>query len=200
MKEERPNAIEHAEEPDDYYSELAENSTGYAQVTVDTNAHNIVPVYAEPDTQAAEDIEFNPIYGLSSDDDDSQIYEKAKSLYERAKIYEDPYQNVTGSSLYADPDMVKERVSFEIREFPRDRLRFLEKIGTGQFGEVCMNLSDYLFCITLNIFRVVIDLQALKLPLLTQNCVFDVQIFNKRAIYYHELRNQKICNGFELDC
>lgn len=136
IKEERRTAIEHMEEPDDYYSELAENNKGYAQVTVDTNSHDVAPVYAEPDTETAEDIELNPIYGLSSGDDDSQIYEKAKSLYERAKIYEDPYQNVTGSSLYADPDMVKERASFEVREFPRDRLRFLEKIGTGQFGEV----------------------------------------------------------------
>ena len=171
IKEERRTAIEHMEEPDDYYSELAENNKGYAQVTVDTNSHDVAPVYAEPDTETAEDIELNPIYGLSSGDDDSQIYEKAKSLYERAKIYEDPYQNVTGSSLYADPDMVKERASFEVREFPRDRLRFLEKIGTGQFGEVCMNACDYLFCINVNKFRVLVYLQAIKLPLLTQNCL-----------------------------
>ena len=106
----------------------------YTKVTVETNHRDEAPVYA--DTKSKENVEVNPIYDVSAADDDAHIYERAKGLSERAKIYEDPYQNVTGSSLYADPDVVKERTSFEIRKFPRERLRFLEKIGTGQFGEV----------------------------------------------------------------
>ena len=119
------------------YADPSNCETGYTEVAVEMSCHGKPPVYAEPDAKNEENIELNPIYDTSPADNDSQIYEKAKNLYEGTKIYEDPYQTVTGSSLYADPDIAKERASTEIKKFPRDRLRFLEKIGTGQFGEVC---------------------------------------------------------------
>eukprot|EP00794_Sanderia_malayensis_P015979 gene15979-17589_t len=90
---------------------------GYVEVTVD--AEKSSPNYAEPDAKPdSNTIELNPIY-------------------EGTRIYEDPYQTVTGSSLYANPNMDKDKLSaVEIKKFPREKLRFIEKIGEGQFGEV----------------------------------------------------------------
>ena len=141
---EKTSAGKHACEEGNY-SDMVQYESGYTQVTVDLNPHTIPPVYAEPDALAKESIEMNPIYEIAPAGEDAQIYERARNLYDGAKIYDDPYQNVTGSSLYADPDLVKERSSFKIRTFPRDKLHFLEKIGTGQFGEVCTN-SFTSFC------------------------------------------------------
>ena len=54
------------------------------------------------------------------------------------EVYADPYQGVSGTSLYANPN---ETLDFRLRkesfiEFPRHKLQFQEKIGDGQFGEV----------------------------------------------------------------
>ena len=57
-------------------------------------------------------------------------------IYAGSQIYESPYQAVTVSSFYADPNVISHSGSINIPEFPRSKLRFLEQIGEGQFGEV----------------------------------------------------------------
>lgn len=57
-------------------------------------------------------------------------------IYAGSQIYENPYQAVTGSSYYADPGLFTHKGPVNVPEFPRDKLRFVEKIGEGQFGEV----------------------------------------------------------------
>lgn len=57
-------------------------------------------------------------------------------IYE--EVYSEPYQGVSGTSLYCNPD---EDLNFRPRldtykDFPRHKLHFREKIGDGQFGEV----------------------------------------------------------------
>ena len=112
---------------EDVYADPGDTTTldrsyGYSEVVVDST----LGTYAEPDTPTdsnENDIEINPIY-------------QASPIYESSSIYENPYSAVTGSSLYADPNATKERASVEIRQFPRNRLRFVEEIGAGQFGEV----------------------------------------------------------------
>lgn len=57
-------------------------------------------------------------------------------IYE--EIYSEPFQGVSGTSLYCNPD---EELNFRPRldtfkELPRHKLHFKEKIGDGQFGEV----------------------------------------------------------------
>ena len=64
-----------------------------------------------------------------------QSYTK-EPIYAGSQIYDNPYQAVTGSSLYADPAKMTHSGPLEVPEFPRSALRFLEKIGEGQFGEV----------------------------------------------------------------
>lgn len=48
-------------------------------------------------------------------------------------------QGVSGNTTYAVPnvDLLNHEEGLAICEFPRHRLRFLEKLGEGQFGEVC---------------------------------------------------------------
>ncbi len=129
-KEENANKFHHNYESDDDVTYAAPDQhllndtapVGYIEVSVEPGGSSHLPNYAEPDAKPEakanpDTVELNPIY-------------------EGTRIYEDPYQTVTGSSLYADPHMDKERVSIEIRKFPREKLRFLEKIGEGQFGEV----------------------------------------------------------------
>ena len=57
-------------------------------------------------------------------------------IYAGSQLYENPYLTVIGSSIYADPSIVGQSGPVKIPEFPRGALRFLEKIGEGQFGEV----------------------------------------------------------------
>ena len=64
-----------------------------------------------------------------------QCYTK-EPIYAGSQIYDNPYQAVSGSSLYADPTIMTHSGPFKVPEFPRVALRFLEKIGEGQFGEV----------------------------------------------------------------
>ena len=48
------------------------------------------------------------------------------------------FQGVSGNSAYAAPNtdlLWKEDLA--VIEFPREHLKFLEKLGEGQFGEVC---------------------------------------------------------------
>ncbi|XP_065067872.1 discoidin domain-containing receptor 2-like isoform X2 [Rhopilema esculentum] len=112
-----PNVtVEEINDSSNIYAAPDQGGVGYAEIFVDQEKE--AESYAEPDSpHDKKNVEMNPIY-------------------EGTRIYEDPYQTVTGSSLYADPDVEPQRKSIEIRKFPRDRLRFLEKIGTGQFGEV----------------------------------------------------------------
>ena len=93
---------------------------------------NRLPIYAEPDAEN-QNVELNPIYCGFQGGKDALLYEKLKSLDEVAKIYEDPHQ-----CLYADPNIAKEQALSDVRKFPRDKLLFLEKVGTGQFGEVLL--------------------------------------------------------------
>lgn len=48
-------------------------------------------------------------------------------------------QGVSGNTVYAvpsTPDWLSTRDKLDIREYPREQLHFLEKLGEGQFGEV----------------------------------------------------------------
>ena len=48
------------------------------------------------------------------------------------------FQGVSGNNLYSVPntDHVLWKEDFSVMEFPRENLKFLEKLGEGQFGEV----------------------------------------------------------------
>lgn len=53
-------------------------------------------------------------------------------------------QGVTGSNTYAIPAVTMDLLSGKdvvVEEFPRKLLTFKEKLGEGQFGEVCAQLS-----------------------------------------------------------
>jgi len=57
-------------------------------------------------------------------------------IYE--EVYSEPYQGVSGTSLYCNPDEdlnIRPRQD-SFKDFPRHKLHFKEKIGDGQFGEV----------------------------------------------------------------
>ena len=46
-------------------------------------------------------------------------------------------QGVSGNNLYAVPNTeMLWKEDFNVMEFPRDNLKFIEKLGEGQFGEV----------------------------------------------------------------
>ena len=47
-------------------------------------------------------------------------------------------QGVSGNNLYSVPnaDHVLWKEDFSVMEFPRENLKFQEKLGEGQFGEV----------------------------------------------------------------
>lgn len=48
-------------------------------------------------------------------------------------------QGVSGNTVYAvpsTPEWMSTREKQDVREFPREHLHFLEKLGEGQFGEV----------------------------------------------------------------
>lgn len=80
---------------------------------------NIVSGYAEPVDAISPSLTTFP----------NPIYEE---------VYSEPYQGVSGTSLYCNPDedlnMRPRQDSF--KDFPRHKLHFREKIGDGQFGEV----------------------------------------------------------------
>ena len=63
-------------------------------------------------------------------------YYSKEPIYAGSQIYDNPYQAVTASSIYADPTTMNHNGTLRLPEFPRNALRFLEKIGEGQFGEV----------------------------------------------------------------
>ena len=54
-------------------------------------------------------------------------------------------QGVSGNNLYSVPntDHVLWKEDFSVMEFPRENLKFLEKLGEGQFGEVLFSLILY---------------------------------------------------------
>ena len=46
-------------------------------------------------------------------------------------------QGVSGSNVYAAPNLdLLWKDDFSLMEFPKENLKFLEKLGEGQFGEV----------------------------------------------------------------
>lgn len=46
-------------------------------------------------------------------------------------------QGVSGNNLYAVPNSeMLWKEDYSVMEFPRENLKFLEKLGEGQFGEV----------------------------------------------------------------
>ena len=47
------------------------------------------------------------------------------------------FQGVSGSNVYAAPNLdLLWKDDFSLMEFPKENLKFLEKLGEGQFGEV----------------------------------------------------------------
>lgn len=52
-------------------------------------------------------------------------------------------QGVSGSNVYAAPNLdLLWKDDYSVMEFPKGNLKFLEKLGEGQFGEVrCVELS-----------------------------------------------------------
>lgn len=88
-------------------------------------------------------------------------------IYE--EIYSEPFQGVSGTSLYCNPD---EELNFRPRldtfkELPRHKLHFKEKIGDGQFGEVHIGeverLGDILGGEFKNSSRTTVAIKTLKL-------------------------------------
>ena len=86
-------------------------------------------------------------------------------IYE--EVYSEPYQGVSGTSLYCNPDddlnMRSRQDSF--KDFPRHKLYFKQKIGDGQFGEVHIGEADGLgeiFEEYKNIKRVTVAIKTLK--------------------------------------
>lgn len=71
-----------------------------------------------------------PIDAVSQNNNEDLIQ---NPIYE--EIYSEPFQGVSGTSLYANPTDELARAD-TIVEFPRAKLKFKEKIGDGQFGEV----------------------------------------------------------------
>lgn len=102
--------------------------------------------YAEPDTPLVKSPTLpkfpdrsNVISGYSEPID--SISPKALTIFPNPiyeEVYSEPYQGVSGTSLYCNPDeelgMRPRQDSF--KDFPRSKLYFREKIGDGQFGEV----------------------------------------------------------------
>ena len=78
---------------------------------------------------------YEPTVEYSQPDDDVFRCNR-EPIYAGSQIYENPYQAVTGSSLYADPSIIGEHTIVRIPEFPRHLLNYVEKIGEGQFGQV----------------------------------------------------------------
>lgn len=58
------------------------------------------------------------------------------------EIYAEPYQGVSGTSLYANPSTDLKVKHDNFKEFPREKLIFKEKIGDGQFGEVHLGEAE----------------------------------------------------------
>lgn len=57
-------------------------------------------------------------------------------------------QGVTGGNTYAVPALTMDLLSGKdvaVEEFPRKLLTFKEKLGEGQFGEVCIFSKDFFF-------------------------------------------------------
>ena len=47
-------------------------------------------------------------------------------------------QGMTGNSMYVTNSDLPCKEELPVREFPREKLRFVEKLGEGQYGEVMM--------------------------------------------------------------
>ena len=87
-------------------------------------------------------------------------------IYE--EVYAEPYQGVSGTSLYSNPnDELNFRHRLDtLKDFPRRKLQFREKIGDGQFGEVHIgeveNLGEILGDEFKNSQRVTVAIKTLK--------------------------------------
>lgn len=68
-------------------------------------------------------------------------------------------QGVTGSNTYAIPTLVMDLLSGKdigVEEFPRKLLTFKEKLGEGQFGEVCAcHLSCYFYKLSYILYAII---------------------------------------------
>lgn len=94
--------------------------------------------YAEPDTPAPTKTKAGysePIDAVIPGDGvfPNPVYEE---------IYAEPYQGVSGTSLYANPTTDLKVKHDTFMEFPREKLVFKEKIGDGQFGEVHLGEAE----------------------------------------------------------
>ncbi len=86
-------------------------------------------------------------------------------------------QGVSGNNVYAVPNadlLWKEDLS--VIEFPRDNLKFLEKLGEGQFGEVKCTFRNSL-SINVNIFMSVQNHTLSETPLPTPKKSTHINIF-----------------------
>lgn len=108
--------------------------------------------YAEPDTpiNKSPTIVSSPtkpkvIYGYADPVDAiSPTLENTfrNPIYE--EVYSEPYQGVSGTSLYCNPadDLNMRTRQDSFKDFPRQKLYFREKIGDGQFGEVYIGEAE----------------------------------------------------------
>ena len=110
------------------------------------------------------------------------------------EVYADPYQGVSGTSLYADPnDAINSRRRLDsILEFPREKLHFREKIGDGQFGEVHIGEAEGVNAVLGNEFRncarIVVAIKKLK-PEVDKNIKDD---FFKEVKIMASLRHENV--------
>lgn len=57
---------------------------------------------------------------------------------------------MSGSNVYAAPNLdLLWKDDFSLMEFPKENLKFLEKLGEGQFGEVEAHQSAFFYFITI---------------------------------------------------
>lgn len=55
-------------------------------------------------------------------------------------------QGVSGNNVYAVPNAeILLTLEHSVAQFPRDNLQFIEVLGEGQFGEVCVHTKSLVF-------------------------------------------------------
>lgn len=145
--------VDLTEESDAAYSDYAEPDSPCEKNSLIPNSPQprVVSGYADP---------IDVISPTSLNTFPNPIYEE---------IYSEPFQGVTGTSMYCNPD---EELNFRprldtLKELPRNRLHFKEKIGDGQFGEVYIGeverLGDILGGELKNNPRTTVAIKTLKL-------------------------------------
>ena len=107
-------------------SRKSKSKKGFKAAEPDKPVEKLIPQAARPPITGY----VEPIDAVNKNNPD-ELFQNP--VYE--EVYSEPFQGVSGTSLYANPSDELARAD-TITEFPREKLKFREKIGDGQFGEV----------------------------------------------------------------